>query len=124
MAETGLQTILVQKGLRERGDPLVPVQGEVRGPFALVAESGWWELYHLGTGLHMSSLKNRQRAQDCIEALLEMAGVDWAFTEPEAFRASPTSACARELVDRFEQLDGWITGSGGWKWHPRINRSH
>jgi hypothetical protein len=61
MPGTDLQTILIQKGLREHGDPLVPVQGEVRGPFA--------------------------------------------------------------LVGRFEQLDGWITGSGGWKWHPRINRS-
>jgi hypothetical protein len=123
MPGTDLQTIPVQKGLSEHGDPLVPVQGEVRGPFALVAESCWWELYHHGTGLHMSSLQSRRHALACIEALEAMAGVDWVFTQPEAFRASPASDQSRELVARFEQLDGWIIGGGGWKWHPRINRS-
>jgi len=123
MPGTDVQTVLVQRGLPEHGDPLVPVQGEVIGPFALVAESGWWELYHHGTGLRMSSLKNRRRALACIEDLETMAGVDWAFTQPEAFLASPASDQSRELVARFEQLDGWITGPGGWKWHPRSNRS-
>lgn len=105
MAETVLQTILVQQGLREHGDPLVPVQGEVRGPFALVSESGWWELYHYGTRLHMSNLKNRRHALACMEALEAMTGVDWAFTQPEAFRASPASAQSRKLVVRFEHLE-------------------
>jgi hypothetical protein len=113
------QTIQVQRGLREHGDPLVPVQAEVRGPFALVEESDWWELYHLGTGLLLSNLFSKRRALACVEALVALEGVDWSFAQPEAFRASPASAQSLELVQRFEQQDGWRIGRGGWKWHPK-----
>jgi len=117
MSET--QTILVQMGLRRRGDRPVPVEGEVHGYFAVVRGAGWWHLYHLGTGLSMCRLVEKRLAVECAEELSALPDIDWSFTQPEQFRDAPAGKRARNFVRVFEYRDGWVDIGHGAMMHTR-----